>query len=72
MNRIALTLFVLLASSIGTANDSPPVGFDPAPFPELREIGEIRSEAGLFRIPMDAGMHRSFRTLRLAKKKGEA
>jgi hypothetical protein len=72
MNHIVLTLFVLLAGSIGTANESPPAGFDPAPFPELREIGEIRSEAGLFRIAMDAGMHRSFRTLRLAKKKGEA
>ncbi|MEQ1838808.1 MAG: DUF3999 family protein [Verrucomicrobiales bacterium] len=72
MNRITLTLFVLLAGSIGSANDLPRAGFDPAPFPELREIGEIRSEAGLFRIAMDAGMHRSFRTLRLAKKKGEA
>jgi len=72
MNRIALTLFVLLAVSIGIADEQPRPGFDPAPFPELREIGEIRSEAGLFRIAMDAGMHRSFRTLRLAKKKGEA
>jgi hypothetical protein len=72
MNRIALTIFVLLAVSIGIADEQPRPGFDPAPFPELREIREIRSEAGLFRIAMDAGMHRSFRTLRLAKKKGEA
>jgi hypothetical protein len=71
MNRIALTLFVLLVGSIGTANESPPAGFDSTPFPEVREIGEIRSEAGLFRIAMDAGMHRSFRTLRLAKKMGD-
>mgnify|MGYP000844100799 CR=1 FL=1 len=72
MNRIALTLFVLLAGSIGSSNDSPLAGFDPAPFPELREIGVIRSDAGLFRIAMDAGMHRSFRTLRLAKKENGA
>jgi hypothetical protein len=71
MNRIALKLFVLLVGSIGTANESPPASFDSTPFPEVREIGEIRSEAGLFRIAMDAGMHRSFRTLRLAKKMGD-
>lgn len=72
MNRFALTLGVLLACSIGIAEEPAPVGFDPAPFPELRQIGEIQSDAGLFRIAMDAGMHRSFRTLRLAKKKGES
>ncbi len=71
MNRFALTLGVLLAGSIGIAEEPAPAGFDPAPFPQLREIGEIQSEAGLFRIALDAGMHRSFHTLRLAKKKGE-
>jgi len=72
MNRFILPILGFLAAPISWADELPESGFDPAPFPELREIGEIRSETGLFRIPMDTGLHRSFRTLRLAKKKGEA
>lgn len=72
MNRFVLPILGFLAAPIARADEPPTPGFDPAPFPELREIGEIRSERGLFRIPMDAGLHRSFRTLRLAKKTGEA
>ena len=72
MNRFVLPILGFLAAPITWADEPPTPGFDPAPFPELREIGEIRSATGLFRIPTDAGLHRSFRTLRLAKKKGEA
>lgn len=71
MNRFVLPILGFLANPITLADEPPKPGFDPAPFPELREIGAIQSESGLFRIAVDAGMHLRFNTLRLAKKKGD-
>jgi len=72
MSSVSPSIFFLLAVSIGMADEPLPAGFDPTPFPEIREIGEIRSQAGVFRLAVDAAMHRSFYSLRLAKKTGEA
>lgn len=72
MRRIAPRIFFLLSVSIGMAEDPLPRVFDPTAFPEIQEIGEIRSQAGMFRLAVDASMHRSFHSLRLAKKTGEA